>query len=71
MFEDWTHLLDELVVTEDDNTNVVGLQVEGHALEARAEGNHSVKKIRGLYILEEQKTHLNSTISSAWMFLRP
>ena len=61
---------DELVVTEDDNTNVVGLQVEGHALEARAEGNHSVKKFRGP-ISEEQMTHLNSTISSAWMFLRP
>merc|ERR1719209_364507 len=30
-------LLDELVVTEDDNTNVVRLQVEGHALQARAE----------------------------------
>merc|ERR1719220_1991082 len=33
-------LLDELVVTEDDNTNVVGLQVEGHALQARAEFHH-------------------------------
>ena len=32
-----TDLLDELVVTEDDNTNVVGLQVEGHALQAGAE----------------------------------
>ena len=34
-----TDLLDELVVTEDDNTNVVGLQVDGHALQARAEEN--------------------------------
>merc|ERR1719384_529714 len=33
-------LLDELVVTEDDNTNVVRLQVEGHALQARAELHH-------------------------------
>merc|ERR1719209_522995 len=33
-------LLDELVVTEDDNTNVVRLQVEGHALQARAEFHH-------------------------------
>merc|ERR1719331_272861 len=33
-------LLDELIVTEDDNTNVVRLQVEGHALQARAEFHH-------------------------------
>merc|ERR1711884_273211 len=33
-------LLDELVVTKDYNTNVVGLQVEGHALQARAEFHH-------------------------------
>merc|ERR1719220_1869092 len=33
-------LLDELVVTEDDNTNVVRLQVEGHAFQARAEFHH-------------------------------
>merc|ERR1719391_1671251 len=33
-------LLDELVVTEDDDTNVVRLQVEGHALQARAEFHH-------------------------------
>merc|ERR1719209_2018863 len=33
-------LLDELVVTEDDNTNVVRLQVECHALQARAEFHH-------------------------------
>merc|ERR1719167_98621 len=33
-------LLDELVVTEDDDTNVVGLQVEGHALQAGAEFHH-------------------------------
>ena len=32
-----TDLLDELVVTEDDDTNVVRLQVKGHALQARAE----------------------------------
>ena len=40
IFEDWTHLLDELVVTEDDNTNVVGLQVEGHAFQSRAKFHH-------------------------------
>merc|ERR1719384_119770 len=33
-------LLDELVVTEDDDTNVVRLQVKGHALQARAEFHH-------------------------------
>merc|ERR1719318_143416 len=32
--------LDKLVVTEDDNTNIVRLQIEGHALEAGAEFHH-------------------------------
>ena len=39
---------DELVVTEDDNTDVVGLQVEGHALKAGAEFHH----LLGLDVLE-------------------
>merc|ERR1719414_1536899 len=33
-------LLDELVVTKDDDTDVVGLQVKSHTLESRAELNH-------------------------------
>merc|ERR550532_3472714 len=33
-------LLDELVITENDNTNVVGLQVEGHAFQSRAKFHH-------------------------------
>merc|ERR1719239_385918 len=32
-------LLDELVITKDENTNVVRLQVEGHALQTRDTGN--------------------------------
>merc|ERR1711963_470787 len=51
-------LLDELVVTEDDNTNVVGLQVEGHALEARAELHH----LLGLDVLETIDT--GNTVSN-------
>lgn len=35
-------LLDELVVTEDHNTNVVGLQVEGHALQSGGEFHHLI-----------------------------
>merc|ERR1719266_3031424 len=51
-------LLDELVVTEDDNTNVVRLQVEGHALEARAEFHH----LLGLDVLET--IHTGNTVSN-------
>merc|ERR1712079_171445 len=41
-------LLDELVVTEHDNTDVVGLQVESHALQSGAEFHH----LLGLDVLE-------------------
>merc|ERR1719228_246326 len=41
-------LLDELVVTEDHNTNIVGLQVEGHSLQSGAELHH----LLGLDVLE-------------------
>merc|ERR1712141_69144 len=41
-------LLDELVITEDDNTNVVRLQVEGHPLQSGAELHH----LLGLDVLE-------------------
>merc|ERR1711953_578117 len=41
-------LLDELVVTEDDDTNIVGLQVESHPLQSGAEFNH----LLGLDVLE-------------------
>ena len=46
---------DELVVTEDDNTDVVGLQVEGHALKAGAEFHH----LLGLDVL--QAIHTGNT----------
>ena len=46
---------DELVVTEDDDTDVVGLQVEGHALEAGAEFHH----LLGLDVL--QAIHTGNT----------
>merc|ERR1712073_1945 len=45
-------LLDELVITEDDNTNVVGLQVESHSLQAGAELHH----LLGLDVLEAVDT---------------
>ena len=45
-------LLDELVITEHDNTNIVRLQVKGHALESRAELNH----LLGLDVLESINT---------------
>merc|ERR1719397_2396992 len=51
-------LLDELVVTEDDNTNVVRLQVEGHALQARAEFHH----LLGLDVLQTIDT--GNTVSN-------
>merc|ERR1719431_2102804 len=51
-------LLDELVITEHDNTNVVRLQVEGHALESRAELHH----LLGLDVLETIDT--SDTISN-------
>ena len=38
----------KLCLTENDNTDIVGLQVESHALEARAELNH----LFGLDVLE-------------------
>merc|ERR1712079_965693 len=41
-------LLDELVVTEDHNTNIVGLQVESHPLQSGAELHH----LLGLDVLE-------------------
>ena len=41
-------LLDELVVTEHDHTDVVGLQVESHALQSGAELHHPL----GLDVLE-------------------
>merc|ERR1719412_1741247 len=41
-------LLDELVVTEHDHTDVVGLQVESHALQSGAELHH----LLGLDVLE-------------------
>merc|ERR1711953_35936 len=41
-------LLDELVITEDDNTNIVRLQVESHALQSGAELHH----LLGLDVLE-------------------
>ena len=44
--------LDELVVTEDDDTDVVWLQVEGHALESGAELYH----LLGLDVLEAVDT---------------
>ena len=46
---------DELVVTEDDNTDVVGLQVEGHTLKAGAEFHH----LLGLDVL--QAIHTGNT----------
>merc|ERR1719341_2173014 len=51
-------LLDELVITEHDNTNVVRFQVEGHALESRAELHH----LLGLDVLETIDT--SDTISN-------
>merc|ERR1740123_633296 len=51
-------LLDELVITEHDNTNVVRLQVKGHALESRAELHH----LLGLDVLETIDT--SDTISN-------
>merc|ERR1719341_996162 len=51
-------LLDELVITEHDNTNVVRLQVEGHALESRAELHH----LFGLDVLKTIDT--SDTISN-------
>merc|ERR1719410_2569249 len=45
-------LLDELVITEDDNTNIVGLQVESHPLQAGAELHH----LLGLDVLEAVDT---------------
>merc|ERR1712087_943158 len=41
-------LFDELVITEDDNTNIVRLQVESHALQSGAELHH----LLGLDVLE-------------------
>merc|ERR1719430_2311447 len=41
-------LLDELVVTEDHNTNIVGLQVKSHPLQSGAELHH----LLGLDVLE-------------------
>merc|ERR1712066_938523 len=41
-------LLDELVITEDHNTNIVGLQVESHTLQSGAELHH----LLGLDVLE-------------------
>ena len=51
-------LLDELVITEDDNTNVVGLQVESHSLQAGAELHH----LLGLDVLEAVDT--GNTVSN-------
>lgn len=52
-------LLDELVVTEDHNTNVVGLQVEGHALQAGGEFHHLI----GLDVVQAIDT--SDTITNA------
>ena len=51
-------LLDELVITEHDNTNIVRLQVKGHALESRAELHH----LLGLDVLKTIDT--SDTISN-------
>merc|ERR1719211_727212 len=45
-------LLDELVITEHHNTNIVGLQVERHALQSGAELHH----LLGLDVLEAVDT---------------
>ena len=46
-----THLSDQLVITEHDNTNVVGLQVEGHTCNRKMVMTISSK----LYILKTKK----------------
>merc|ERR1719184_774986 len=52
-------LLDELVITKDDNTNVVGLQVESHALQTGAKFHH----LLGLDVLETVDS--SNTVSDA------
>ena len=36
----FNNFVSKKIVTENDNTDVVRLQIEGHALQARAELNH-------------------------------
>merc|ERR1719495_3134533 len=50
-------LLDQFVITEDDNTDIVRLQVEGHTLEAGAEFHH----LLGLDVLKSIYT--SNTVS--------
>jgi len=52
-------LLDQLVVTEDHHADVVGLQVEGHALQAGGELHHLI----GLDVV--QTVHTGDTITDA------
>merc|ERR1711890_148659 len=51
-------LLDEFVITEDDNTDIVWLQVKSHTLQARAEFHHFLS----LDIL--QTVHTGDTVSN-------
>ena len=49
--------LDLLVITEHDNTDIVGLQVEGHALQIRTELHHLLglwEKIQSFKMYENE-----------------
>merc|ERR1719468_400394 len=51
--------LDQLIVTENDNTDVIGLQVKGHTLQSGAEFHH----LLGLNVLEAIDT--SNTVTNA------
>lgn len=59
---------DVSIVTEYDNTDVVGLQVEGHALHTKKNPSNDLLTFFSKITLRPDE---NSTISSAWMLLRP
>ena len=69
---DGVAFLDETIVTEHHNTDVVGFQVQRHALRKTTKSSvNSMSPMKNRLLERTLRPDENSTISSAWQFFNP